>query len=206
MQLVESDVNGKAGYVYVLTNPSMPGLIKVGHSINGGQGRASALFKGDTGVPTPFELEYEAYLKNCHAVEMEVHRRLAEKRVNEKREFFECEPGRAVTIITEISRNQHHDHDAEYRTYQNESAATVMTAVDRYVLEWEADATRKLWLNSIGHQFLTCGLSGGLVAQAFDSVRHDCSDEVTCQLLGIANEETSQNPGAMPKLEKLING
>jgi len=50
----------KQGYVYILTNPSMPGLVKIGRSKNGGRKRASDLYQ--TGVPTPFRKRSELKL------------------------------------------------------------------------------------------------------------------------------------------------
>lgn len=78
------------GYVYVLSNESMPGIVKIGRSKHGGQGRADALYKNDTAVPTPFKLEYEVEVNDSVAVEDAVHKYLEDSRVNEKREFFNC--------------------------------------------------------------------------------------------------------------------
>ena len=47
---------GEFGYVYILTNPSMPGLVKVGKTTTTPNQRMSELHS--TGVPTPFELEF----------------------------------------------------------------------------------------------------------------------------------------------------
>ena len=87
------------GYVYVLSNPSMPGLVKIGFSKYGGSGRADSFYKNDTGVPTPFKLEFEIYCANPRDVEREVHSQLNHKRVNKNREFFAVLPDVAVKLI-----------------------------------------------------------------------------------------------------------
>ncbi len=74
------------GYVYVLSNPAMPGLMKIGRSGNGGKSRASSIYQ--TGVPSPFKLEFEMYVSNCVETEALIHERLDSKRYNKKREFF----------------------------------------------------------------------------------------------------------------------
>lgn len=75
-----------SGYVYVLSNESMPGLVKIGRSINGGEERAKAIYQ--TGVPTPFILEFELYTTDHEYLEQLIHDRLNDHRVNQYREFF----------------------------------------------------------------------------------------------------------------------
>lgn len=77
------------GYVYVLSNPAMPGYYKVGRSMDGGRARAKTIYQ--TGVPEPFVVEFEALFQDCVAAESEIHDRLQEHRENKSREFFRCE-------------------------------------------------------------------------------------------------------------------
>lgn len=90
-------MSGNSGYAYVLSNPSMPGLVKVGRSKVSGHKRANELYV--TGVPTPFRLEAEFYSDDCHEAEETAHGRLGRYLVSESREFFKCE---AVTAIAAI--------------------------------------------------------------------------------------------------------
>jgi hypothetical protein len=86
-----------SGYVYVLSNPSMPGLVKIGRSINGGEERAKAIYQ--TGVPTPFKLEFELY-STCHEhLEAIAHDRLHEHRVNQYREFFRIDVYECISAL-----------------------------------------------------------------------------------------------------------
>lgn len=85
------------GYVYVLSNPAMPGLIKVGRSIHGGRARAAQIYQ--TGTPQPFVLEFEVFVKNSAEVERQVHDGLSAHRVNNGREFFSVSVKDAVEAV-----------------------------------------------------------------------------------------------------------
>ena len=76
------------GYVYCLSNPAMPGLLKVGFTTNKPTERMLQLYS--TGVPLPFELEFAKLVKNPYEKEQTLHKLLEryEERVNPKREFF----------------------------------------------------------------------------------------------------------------------
>ena len=79
------------GYIYALTNPSMPGLIKLGQTKKeiGPEARAAQLFT--TGVPTPFTVA-GSWPMDHHAVRERIaHERLKDYRVNPRREFFTAE-------------------------------------------------------------------------------------------------------------------
>ena len=47
-----------AGYVYVMSNPSMPGLLKIGQTTRTPQERADELYHQATGVPVKFKVEW----------------------------------------------------------------------------------------------------------------------------------------------------
>ena len=84
--------------VYVLTNPAMPELTKVGRtSQDDVTSRMNQLYT--TGVPVPFECEYACQLKDSEAVEAALHKAFGNTRVNPKREFFKIEPERVVAVL-----------------------------------------------------------------------------------------------------------
>lgn len=85
------------GYVYVLSNPSMPGLVKIGRSIHGGRQRANQLFQ--TGIPTPFHLEFEILVDDHDDIESLVHENLWQYREDERREFFRIPASDAVLAV-----------------------------------------------------------------------------------------------------------
>lgn len=91
------------GYVYVLSNPAMPGIVKIGYSAHGGQGRADALYKNDTGVPMPFVLEFEVMSHDAPALEKEAHAHFAGRRINERREFFKVDAWEATAEVMRLA-------------------------------------------------------------------------------------------------------
>lgn len=88
------------GYVYVLTNPSMPGLVKVGKTTTTPSQRMSELHA--TGVPTPFVLEFSVETPDCHQGERSVHDALSSHRVAANREFFRVTPRHAIEHVLAI--------------------------------------------------------------------------------------------------------
>jgi len=86
------------GIVYVLSNPSMPGLVKIGKTSRGSVlMRLGELYS--TGVPVPFECEFAGRVIDEHKVEKAFHMAFGPYRVNPKREFFQIEPEQAITLL-----------------------------------------------------------------------------------------------------------
>ena len=107
-------MEGKEGWVYVLTNEAMPGLVKVGYTMKDPAIRAEELYKDSkngavTGVPMPFVVVYKALVVNPYQVEQAVHKELESKRVNNSREFFRCEPVEAIQLIKRVSQVKYED-------------------------------------------------------------------------------------------------
>lgn len=86
------------GWVYILTNPSMPGLVKIGFTVRNPSVRASELTRA-TGVPAPFIIAWCRAVSDCASVEAAVHRMLHDKRVTDRREFFRCNVATARQVI-----------------------------------------------------------------------------------------------------------
>jgi len=88
------------GIVYLLTNPAMPGLIKIGITTHEDvKIRMGQLYNGCTGIPVPFVCEYAAKVVNLYAVEKALHTAFSPNRLNPKREFFEIDAVQAIAII-----------------------------------------------------------------------------------------------------------
>ncbi len=88
------------GFIYVLTNPGMDGLVKIGRSIHSGQKRAEQL--DGTGLPFPFDVHFQIYIDDHERFEREIHGELDSLRVNEKREFFRLCPEVATDQILSL--------------------------------------------------------------------------------------------------------
>jgi hypothetical protein len=85
------------GWIYILSNPAMPGLVKVGYSMNDPTERAAELYT--SGVPLPNIVEYEMRVDDPSRLEAHAHERLDHCRVNSRREWFRCSVRDAITAI-----------------------------------------------------------------------------------------------------------
>ncbi len=86
------------GIVYLLTNPAMPNLIKIGFTANEDVKKRMAQIY-NSGVPLPFECVYAARVSNHEKVEKALHTAFGPNRLNPRREFFEIDPAQAIAII-----------------------------------------------------------------------------------------------------------
>lgn len=94
----DSDNDLQLGIVYVLTNPAMPGLVKIGRTTRGTvDARLAELYT--TGVPVPFECEFAGRIEDEARVERAFHTAFGPYRLNSKREFFEIEPEQAIALL-----------------------------------------------------------------------------------------------------------
>lgn len=85
--------------VYLLTNESMPGLVKIGLTTDSVESRISQL-NAHTGVPLPFECYFAAEVNDCAKLEKTLHQLFSDSRVNPKREFFKVDPEKVVLAIS----------------------------------------------------------------------------------------------------------
>ena len=76
----------------------MPGLLKVGYTMNTVEGRVAELSSA-TGVPSPFLIVYQVECRDPEGIEASVHRSLVAKRHNNGREFFRVSVEEAVAEI-----------------------------------------------------------------------------------------------------------
>lgn len=84
--------------VYVLTNPAMPGLVKIGKTTQVEvEERMKQLF--GTGVPVPFDCAFACQVKDANEVEKSLHFAFGNNRVNPNREFFQIEPERVIAVL-----------------------------------------------------------------------------------------------------------
>jgi len=76
------------GYVYVMSNPSMPGLYKIGFTTRPMEERLQEANQPNTWIPTPFSLEFAKFVVNPQQKEIAIHKILTKDRINPNREFF----------------------------------------------------------------------------------------------------------------------
>jgi len=99
------------GMVYVLTNPSIPGQVKVGATTRTAEHRRNELSRA-TGVSTEFEIAFEAAFADVWGAERAAHVHLAQYRVNNNREFFRCDVATAVKVLKHLTGLESHDRSA----------------------------------------------------------------------------------------------
>lgn len=93
------------GIVYVLTNPAMPGLVKIGMTNRDSvDARLRELF--NTSVPVPFECEYACKVENTERVERALHLAFHPYRIHSQREFFKINPEQAIVILQLLDRSE----------------------------------------------------------------------------------------------------
>ena len=84
--------------VYVLTNPAMPGLVKIGKTTQlEVKERMKQLY--GTGVPVPFDCAFACQVKDATEVEKALHFAFGNDRINPNREFFRIEAERVIVVL-----------------------------------------------------------------------------------------------------------
>lgn len=101
----------KVGHVYIMLNPAMPGLVKIGHTRDQTKARARQLYS--TGVPKEFVVLWQELVHDSDEVEKAIHERFKASRINVRREFFEVEPQEAIQTLLEVARSYRFDLSAK---------------------------------------------------------------------------------------------
>ena len=87
---------GNSGTVYIISNPAMPGLVKIGKTINL-EARLQSLYS--SGVPMPFRCIYAKEVDNYSEVERKLHKGLNSHRENSNREFFRIPEEEVINFL-----------------------------------------------------------------------------------------------------------
>jgi hypothetical protein len=103
------------GWVYVISNQAMPGLLKIGLSSKDPRDRAREL--DNTGCPHPYVVEYDVLVSSPRGVEQRVHTRLADKR--DGKEWFRCSLQEAISAVEAVAAQ-----NPAQPSYRAPSAAT----------------------------------------------------------------------------------
>lgn len=92
-------------HIYILLNPALRNLVKIGRTSRTPEERAHEL-SAVTGVPQPFIVAYESLVSDGAAAESLIHAELSRDgyRLNEAREFFHIPLKVAVALVDRICR------------------------------------------------------------------------------------------------------
>lgn len=90
--------NQKAGYLYIISSPSLPGLIKIGCTR-----RLNPMVRvkelSSSSLPFPFEAHGFVFSDNVFELEANMHRYFNRQRINPDKEFFEISPKEAIQVL-----------------------------------------------------------------------------------------------------------
>ena len=130
------------GFVYILLNPAMGGLLKVGKTTRDDPSKRVSELSSATGVPTPFVLAYQVETPDCDALEDLVHARLTAlgHRYNSQREFFTAPLHEVVDLVARAST------EVAERTNDNDDNTHPTSSPDEplwLAVERSADAARE---------------------------------------------------------------
>jgi hypothetical protein len=88
----------KTGIIYVISNPAMPDMVKIGKTERDLKERIREL-SSSTGVPLAFECVVAKKVKDVDFAETKLHEAFASRRINPKREFFNIEQDELVSLF-----------------------------------------------------------------------------------------------------------
>ena len=112
--------------IYVLTNPAMPSLVKIGKTTQlEVDERMKQLYS--TGVPVPFDCAFACQVKDAHEVEKALHFAFGNTRINPNREFFKIEADRVISVlkllkVDDITAQFEHKLEADIEEVDKQSA------------------------------------------------------------------------------------
>ena len=169
--------------VYVLTNPAMPGSVKIGYSKNeDANARIADLYS--TGVPVPFKIEFACRVESAREIEQALHIAFAPNRINPRREFFEIDPEQAIAILRLL-----HTEDATIEVIQQPSDLDEQSIAARTQL-----ASKLPSLN-----FEEMGIPVGGVLQSADS-------DVTVTVFDAKKVRLQDEPMSLSKATRIVLG
>ena len=119
------------GFVYVMSNPAMPGLVKVGMTTKMPHLRAEEISSHE-GLPMKMRLEYYALVSATpRTVEQAVHQKLSTQRAG--KEWFRCDCSVAIAAIKAVAANKvqherfvHAERASAERVHDREQAAEAL--------------------------------------------------------------------------------
>ena len=109
--------------VYILKNPCMEGLVKIGRTTTTNFKKRLNELTGHSGVPLPFEKYYAAVVHDARFVESNLHKTFSIHRISPKREFFKLDPSHAqaaleLAAIREFVVTTEAEDEEEIRQYE----------------------------------------------------------------------------------------
>lgn len=114
------EAHNKAGWLYVISSPSLPGLVKLGCTR-----RLNPTLRvrelSSSSLPEPYHAHCFVFSDDCFELENNIHKYFDKERVNPDREFFRIEPKEAIDVLKEIFNVDVHFVDKDCEDDEDES-------------------------------------------------------------------------------------
>ena len=98
-------MSNKNGYIYILINPALKDVLKIGRTSADSEKRKIELdkaLKAGTGISSDFIVGYDDYVDDCVAIENQIHKKLDKYRVSQNKEFFNLSLKVAIKTLIQI--------------------------------------------------------------------------------------------------------
>jgi len=168
--------------VYILTNESMPGCVKIG--MTSGTVLDRILSLDNTSVPLPFQCYYAARVEDKAKVEKALHTAFGDFRIRTSREFFRIDPYRVKAILEVLA--------LEDVTPRNDDA---YLPEDKVALENATKYVRRF-------SFASAGIPTGATLEFSKSALITCQ-VVSDSSVSFRNSEMSVSKAALQALHEL---
>lgn len=122
-----------AGFVYLATNPAMPGIVRAGRTQNWADDRFTKL--NSAGVPEPFSYKCSRFFVDCFIAEEKIFRDLSVAGTPcTNKSFFRIDEKTAVAILETHYSEQHAHRDIV--EYQDEAQSAFERAIEEKRDDW----------------------------------------------------------------------
>lgn len=128
----ESNDKSTFGFIYILSNPSMPDFKKIGRTERHPEIRAAELSK-HTGIPTKFDVIFYVEVSDMFAAETKLHAALSQFRFHNDREFFNAP---LLKILNAIKENIYNliPYGSPFREHLNNFRDTIQKETEKSAL------------------------------------------------------------------------
>ena len=144
---------GNEGIIYIITNPAMPGLVKIGKTINLDE-RLKSLYS--SGVPLPFRCIYAKKVNNYSEVERKLHKGLDSHRENANREFFRIAEEEVINFLELVPGEDVTPIQDDFEDRNDEIAFEKATKIGQRFNFSMVDIPLGSTLNFVGDEDVTC--------------------------------------------------
>ena len=125
-----------AQYIYILINPSLKGLLKIGRTDRSPEERAIEL-SNSSNMPTPFIVAYDEKVPDSKTAEKLIHDELMQQgfRVSDSREFFSIPLKNAIQVVSQVSKKLRESMSTTTSGFSDNAETNEKTTAQYYLLQ-----------------------------------------------------------------------